>query len=907
MSRSPLHFVSTCVLGASLLWSCASVQAQGVTAVGFTPGSIAVSETGAAIFTIPIQVPPGVAGMEPKLSLNFTSQGGNGPLGVGWSLGGLSAITRCPRTIAQDGAKGGINYDSNDRYCLDGQRLVAIAGAYGADGTEYRTERDSLARIVSMSTAGNGPAWFKVWTKSGQIMEYGNTADSRIEALASASVRVYALNKVSDTKSNTITVSYVEDASTGEYYPDRIQYTGNDGAGLPAGQSVQFSYQSRPDVLTSYAGGSKVTLTKLLSGVQTLVAGNPVKSYLLSYGVGTWAARIASVQECSPTAGAACLPPTTFQWQNGGGGNTSAATITPVQTERGNDWKNNFAVYPGDYNGDGIADLYLVGQSANYFCPGKAGPSSNDKCVQTQSGKNWKDNFAIHPGDYNGDGITDLYLVGQYGSYFCAGGPGLTTGASCVQTVFDNDWKNSFAIYPGDYNGDGITDLYLIGQNGSHFCAGGPVLTTSPNCVQTLFNNDWKSAFAIYPGDYNGDGITDLYLIGQNGSHFCAGQTLTISPNCVQTVFNNDWKSSFAIYPGDYNGDGITDLYLIGQSGSHFCAGGPGLTTGTNCVQTVFNNDWKNSFAIYPGDYNGDGITDLYLIGQSNSYFCAGQALTTSPNCVQTVFNNDWKNAYAIFPGDFNGDGITDLYLVGPAQYGSYFVSGATARPDVLTSVTSGLGAVTALTYKPLTDSTVYTKGSGSVYPTIDFQGPLYTVSATTTSNGIGGILQVTYNYSGAKIDLNGRGFLGFNTLQSTDPQGITSSTTFRQDWPYVGLPSGARKTVPSGGNNGLLSEVNNSYACINTQTGQSCVVAAGNVYFPYTSQSVENSWDLDGSGLPSVFTMTGSYDNYGNAGQIMVSTSDGHVKTTTNNYTNDTANWILGRLVRSQVTSMVP
>jgi hypothetical protein len=59
--------------------------------------------------------------------LSHNSQGGNGFLGTGWSLAGLSGISRCPQTIAQDGVKGGINYDGNDRYYLDGQRLVMIA------------------------------------------------------------------------------------------------------------------------------------------------------------------------------------------------------------------------------------------------------------------------------------------------------------------------------------------------------------------------------------------------------------------------------------------------------------------------------------------------------------------------------------------------------------------------------------------------------------------------------------------------------------------------------------------------------------------------------------------------------------------------------------------------------------
>ena len=154
----------------------------------YTPGQFSVSDTGAAVYTIPIQVPPGTAGMAPKLALVYNSQGGNGSLGVAWSLSGLSTITRCPRTMAQDGVRARVNDEANDRFCLDGQRLVLIAGAYGADGAEYRTERESFTRTISYGTAGNGPAWFKVWTRPGQIMGYGNTTDSRIEAQVQSTV-----------------------------------------------------------------------------------------------------------------------------------------------------------------------------------------------------------------------------------------------------------------------------------------------------------------------------------------------------------------------------------------------------------------------------------------------------------------------------------------------------------------------------------------------------------------------------------------------------------------------------------------------------------------------------------------------------------------------------------------------
>ena len=46
--------------------------------VGVTEGQLAVSLSGAATYNIPIQVPPGLNGVVPQLSLNYSSQSGNG-------------------------------------------------------------------------------------------------------------------------------------------------------------------------------------------------------------------------------------------------------------------------------------------------------------------------------------------------------------------------------------------------------------------------------------------------------------------------------------------------------------------------------------------------------------------------------------------------------------------------------------------------------------------------------------------------------------------------------------------------------------------------------------------------------------------------------------------------------------
>jgi len=63
--------------------------------VGATFGEFRVDETGNASYQIPIYAPPGTAGVAPKIALVYNSGGGNGWIGKGWSISGLSAVTRC--------------------------------------------------------------------------------------------------------------------------------------------------------------------------------------------------------------------------------------------------------------------------------------------------------------------------------------------------------------------------------------------------------------------------------------------------------------------------------------------------------------------------------------------------------------------------------------------------------------------------------------------------------------------------------------------------------------------------------------------------------------------------------------------------------------------------------------------
>ena len=67
--------------------------------MGRTPGQWGVSPSGAATYAVPIWTQPGPKGMQPSLAFTYSSQAGNGTMGVGWALAGFGSIERCPWTL----------------------------------------------------------------------------------------------------------------------------------------------------------------------------------------------------------------------------------------------------------------------------------------------------------------------------------------------------------------------------------------------------------------------------------------------------------------------------------------------------------------------------------------------------------------------------------------------------------------------------------------------------------------------------------------------------------------------------------------------------------------------------------------------------------------------------------------
>jgi YD repeat-containing protein len=254
------------VLAVMCLWQATAASAATLSRVPVTMGLFSVETDLSATYTIPIQfvngLVPGGGGLTPHIILAYSSHNGDGYLGYGWQLSGLSVITLCNDSVS-------------DQFCLNRKPLIATSGAYGADGTVYHTSSETYAKIISHGIVHSGansyPAYFTVQTKSGLIIELGNTADSNFVA------HIWSVNKVSDLRGNYYTVSYTSDSS--HRYPSlllsQIAYGGNTVKNIAPNKTVTVSYSY---LSCSTCSGPFVTISVPGSGTAYVISlsGNPL-------------------------------------------------------------------------------------------------------------------------------------------------------------------------------------------------------------------------------------------------------------------------------------------------------------------------------------------------------------------------------------------------------------------------------------------------------------------------------------------------------------------------------------------------------------------------------------------------------------------------------------------------------
>ncbi len=581
----------------------ASKTADGSAGVDGTSGAVALS--------IPIAVPPGTGGLAPTLSLNYSSDQGDGPFGLGWSLP-LGEI-RCT-------VRFGVPEDFANcaEFEFDGQLLVGPDTRPGMEG-RYHTQVESFQKIVLQGTGGS--AYWEVTSPGGTRRLYGETGDSKIRsnghaAPPTAPIARWLLSKIVDLHGNEILITY-DRSDVGVAYPDTISYALGE-------REVTFLYENRPDKILDFPGGIPRNITKRLREIEVKSLDRIFSRRLITYSASgdypTGRSRIVSTQlfgkgcEDPDPVAANCpsLPAQTYEytemtvdgvrpyWEMAPSSDWSAAEQfieTGVQT-----YTFDMGKRLADVNGDGLPDL-VIG-----FCHFASAPCKDPgegPVVYINTGSNWVPDAAWTTAI---DGLTyeaptlivesAMYTAGfENHVRACNATPGEPVTRRISFATDQADWMpiavngnlETFAPWPSwhlvDINGDGFADLVSSIRGGSialeFDCAGNP-----------------RVPGGVAPGSVFGGELAQKIFLN-NGTGWIpapVGMAESLPPFQTQTIVKHmgDMDSFIPSWVGD------CDL-------SGFLGGDPFPGVAEYCTTYM---DLQPRFV----ELNGDGLLDIIIL-----------------------------------------------------------------------------------------------------------------------------------------------------------------------------------------------------------------------------------------------------------------------------------------------------
>ncbi len=627
---------------------------------GATQTSYGVSNSGAFQFQVPIVTPEGRNDVQPNIALSFSSNAGAGSLGIGWVVSGLSAITRCGKNLRTDGVQGGVQHSTNDRYCLNGQRLILVSGTQGAANSEYRTELDNFSKIVAYGNGsinvngGRAPTRWRVWTKNGQIIDYGapggsNSHTAQFKLPGTDSIHSWNVSRVSDRDGNYYEATY----RSGDGLIDKIEYL---FAGGSAKNEVDFIYEANTgDTRFRYVLGSRIDFQDRLKSVEVRKNNQVFRSYAMQYENAPMSgrSRIVAVKECG--RGGACMPDIEFDWQASlpgyvsGNNSSSEHNIAPDDLIEYYDYARHIGdgttensvkeINRGewaDVNGDGEVDLVIAYMAPNGTDVRKTYIRENKKWVQKTAWKlprplrGYQNSIVNTPQarflpdsidmgqlvDVNGDGLLDIVYSYRFDTNFRQ--YGLAEDVEDVRETWINTgstWQKQNAWAPKDILFD-----YLVNSGGGH-------TRTATNRGSLVDLNgdglvDWVTAFFNYTSNGNGIEVKSTWMNTGNG---WSRNTAYDMPD----VFAQ-YRGIYSIPRGrfvDVNGDGLMDWMTSYQASLQDPIRKLWLNSGTGwkpqepanspyiLPEIMYDNinGWDNISPVARGrfmDVNGDGLAD---------------------------------------------------------------------------------------------------------------------------------------------------------------------------------------------------------------------------------------------------------------------------------------------------------
>ncbi|MBP6843309.1 MAG: VCBS repeat-containing protein [Kofleriaceae bacterium] len=599
--------------------------------------------------SIQIETPP-FHGLEPRLSVGYSSSAGNGFVGVGWSLDGIGVVERAGP------GRGAPRYDAADVFLLAGSELVpCVAGSASpscATGGTHATRIESYQRIRFDAGAD---AW-TVTEKDGTVRTYGAVLTT------SGGTFRWGLRSVVDRSGNTVSYGWWCDPGN-DCYPDQVAYNGT---------LVRLYREARPDPI-SFATGRGIAKTRFrLRSIDVTVGGSRARAYRLDYGT---SGGVVGVSQ-TPVATNAFAPEENWAAYDGIHG-----------------WA---AFFTADATGDGKDDLIYLDD---------AYPTNGWRVMpSTGTGFGAPQNWAAYDGilawaqfwvrDMNGDGKADLlYLDDAYptNGYRVM----LSTGTSFLPPqnwgAYDalNSWSGFWAI---DVNNDKKTDLLYLDD--AYTVNGWRVM------LSTGASFSAPQSWAAYDGilgwaqtrvvDVTGDARPDIVYLDDayptNGYRVMVNQGTSFAPPQNWGAYDpiHSWS---AWWVADMNGDGKGDLFYLDDS---YDATGyrAMLSTGAGFAAPVGWGDydsvvgWAQTWVV---DANGDRKADLLYL--DNAYGSTGfrvQASTGAGFASPATWGSydpihDWA---AFRVSDVTGDGLPDLvYLDDAYPTNGYRVKRNLAQP----------------------------------------------------------------------------------------------------------------------------------------------------------------------------------------------------------------------------------
>ncbi|MEM7672618.1 MAG: toxin TcdB middle/N-terminal domain-containing protein [Verrucomicrobiota bacterium] len=984
--------------------------------VGKLPGDVSVNNTGQATYTLPFELPEGVAGLTPELSLDYSSGNGYGVLGLGWSLGGHGAITRGGSIYALDGVVDGVDFDSGDNFLMEGSRLMHVGGsAHYSDGAIYRPLIDDFTQVTAKGSS-NGPTHFIAQTKSGLTKYYGLGGNSGLifNNRADDARTSWMLSKVEDTTGNSIDYSYIYDSETNELLLDKIEY-----GDVSAPIEVQFNYEVVNQRYSSFLAGAQLLVLRRLDSFSISISGTKLWEYDLDYDLSPISkkSRIVSVKKSYFYEGSIkSLPPTSFSYRDyipttvwTDAGSEFIPTVSPlIDDDLGNpdygpnstpglssrDEHDDLGLRWVDLDGDGLQDILYGndlygGERAAFINEGSGqgfvyNAKFNPPERIARGTKDDKD-YGVRLIDVNGDGLPDFvrsYIDDGTGNleskaYLNQFDPDSSatsywvedSGYALPKAIVDDDFEDAGLRFV-DLDGDGRVDFLKAFGSGT---AVAYINTGSGWAEGSTLGFNFAPPLSIVDGssddvgfrlvDLNGDGLSDIVRSDDTGDRRAYLNTgtaweehigyridtqIALSPasggSTPPTSAGGNTQISFI----DLNGDGLIDWSK--HDGTY-------LNTGDGWTSEPFF-DAPANFADGRSrmvDLNGDGLVDVSFSVDDASGNLSSKAYILShdgwsedntlavaypyADYVSVIDPVDPLDGHLV---DLDGDGILDQVSIFKNDYVGAKINNYT-RPDLLETVTDGMGVVTTISYAPITDDSVYEKEqdigdtdsveTDATFPIVEFRAPMWVVKTVETEDGVGGTYSTTYRYAGARMHLQGFGFLGFRVFTSEDLEtGLVKCDILAQAHPFTGMKYGSKTYGPNGQ---ILSYTKNVLASkglnLNAQSEAQTLFPyfwsseewkaeydAVTVFDNYTEQALideivgtnghyghtlTKNTMLDEQGVE-----TGAFDEYGNLLRLYIVFGDDYTQETVNQYyTVDTIKWYLGRLANSTVTSEAP